>query len=98
MLKNMSTKKTTRQRNLNRKKQGTFPALFTAAICLCMLAAACSTAANDPPQTAATPTATPQAGTYTTAQTVTLSTATPGAAIHYTLDGTTPDVSSPIAH
>lgn len=36
------------------------------------------------------PTATPAAGTYTTAQTVELATATAGAVIHYTLDGADP--------
>lgn len=44
---------------------------------------------------AATPTATPGGGSYTSAQSVTLSTTTPGAAIHYTIDGLTPTVSSP---
>ena len=54
------------------------------------------------PETVATPTAMPPAGTYSTAQTVTLSTATAGASIHYTLDDSTPTTdsrlySSPIA-
>jgi len=44
--------------------------------------------------TVATPTASLSAGTYTTAQTVTLSTTTSGAAIHYTLDGSTPTTAS----
>jgi hypothetical protein len=46
--------------------------------------------------TAATPVATPSAGSYGTAQTVTLSSATPGTTIRYTLDGTTPVGSSPV--
>ena len=40
---------------------------------------------------AATPTFNPEAGTYTSAQTVTISCTTPGATIYYTIDGSTPD-------
>jgi hypothetical protein len=45
---------------------------------------------------AATPTFNPAAGTYTTAQSVSLADATPGAAIHYTTDGSTPTATSPV--
>jgi len=45
---------------------------------------------------AATPTFSPTPGNFTTTQNVTLSCATSGATIHYTTDGSTPDISSPI--
>ena len=45
----------------------------------------------------ATPTFSLASGTYNTAQSVTISCTTPGAVIHYTLDGSTPDESSPVA-
>jgi hypothetical protein len=44
-----------------------------------------------PETQAATPTFSPPAGTYTSAQEVTISTATLGAAIYFTSDGSTPD-------
>ncbi len=49
---------------------------------------------NIPPQTVATPAFSPEAGTYTEAQNVTISCATEGAEIHYTTDGSTPTASS----
>ena len=42
----------------------------------------------------ATPTFSPAAGTYSSAQTVTISTTTGGATIRYTTDGTTPSETS----
>jgi len=50
--------------------------------------------ANVPP--AATPTFSPAAGTYVTAQTVTISDVTPGATIYYTTDGSTPTATSTV--
>jgi hypothetical protein len=46
--------------------------------------------------TAATPTFSPAAGTYSSAQLVTLSDATPGATIYYTTNGTAPSTSSAV--
>ena len=44
---------------------------------------------------AATPVIAPAAGTYATAQAVTITSATPGAAIHFTVDGAAPTSASP---
>ena len=46
--------------------------------------------------TVATPTFTPAAGTYSSAQSVTISVSSPGATIHYTTDGSTPTANSPL--
>jgi hypothetical protein len=46
-------------------------------------------------QQVATPTFTPSAGSYGSAQTVTISCSTSGATIHYTIDGSTPTSTSP---
>lgn len=49
-----------------------------------------------PQEPVATPTFTPEAGTYTEAQTVSIACATNGATIYYTTDGTTPTASSAV--
>jgi hypothetical protein len=49
---------------------------------------------NIPPPTVATPVFSPTAGTYTSAQSVTITDSTSGAAIYYTMDGSTPTTSS----
>jgi hypothetical protein len=46
--------------------------------------------------TTATPTFSPAAGTYTSAQSVAISDSTPGAVIYYTTNGTTPTTASPV--
>ena len=55
------------------------------------------TEGTEPPTpVVATPTFTPEGGTYFEAQTVTISCTTEGSTIHYTLDGTNPSESSPV--
>ena len=50
----------------------------------------------NPIGTVATPAFSVAAGTYTAIQTVTISDATPGAVIHYTTNGNTPTIASPV--
>jgi chitobiase/beta-hexosaminidase-like protein len=50
---------------------------------------------GSPTDQTATPSAFPAPGTFGMTQRITLLCATPGATIHYTLDGSTPDRSSP---
>jgi hypothetical protein len=52
------------------------------------------TVSSSTPTAAATPTFSPAAGTYSSAQSVTLADTTSGAVIHYTTDGTTPTATS----
>jgi hypothetical protein len=59
-----------------------------------VLAVDLSAAAVVPVPTAATPAFTPAAGTYSSAQSVTLTDATPGAVIYYTVNGSTPTTAS----
>ena len=54
-----------------------------------------ATAAYTIAGTVATPSFSPQAGTYTSDQSVTITSATAGAVIHYTTDGSTPTSASP---
>lgn len=49
-----------------------------------------------PTEPVATPTFTPEGGTYTEAQTISIACATDGATIHYTTDGTAPTASSAV--
>ncbi len=66
-----------------------------AAVALLMTACIGSSGDGQTPA-AATPTFSPEGGTYTAAQSVTISTTTPGATIYYTADGSTPTTASTV--
>ncbi len=73
-------------------------ALASTAALILAFSTGCGSRSSPPapaPAVAAAPQLTPAAGTYTSAQTVTITDATPGAAIHYTTDGSAPTTSSP---
>ena len=74
------------------------PLLFTGCAANNYTSAAPTTGGGTPATdaTAATPAISPAAGTYTTAQSVTLSDSTTGATIYYTTDGAAPTTSSAI--
>jgi hypothetical protein len=78
------------------KKQITYIFILTTFICITLFG--CDSVATlfhgDKPETVATPTATPIAGTYTEAKIVTLSCITQGAEIYYTLNGINPTTAS----
>jgi hypothetical protein len=59
------------------------------------VAVAFKASGSNPSPTVATPSASPAAGTYSSAQTITLSDSTSGAAICYTTDGSTPTATTP---
>jgi hypothetical protein len=65
-----------------------------AVVCSAYLSGCGSSSTTSSTSPAATPTFSPIAGSYTSAQTVTISDSTPGAVIYYTTNGTTPTTSS----
>ncbi len=71
-----------------------FPAVLLAVIFVAGCGGGGGGTTTPPEQQAATPTFSPAGGTYTAAQTVSLSDTTSGASIYYTIDGSTPTVSS----
>lgn len=75
--------------------------LLTAGLAMLWIAGCSGSGGSDggsapPPSEAAMPVFSPGAGTYSTAQTVTISDATTGATIYYTTDGSTPTTTSTV--
>lgn len=75
-------------------RSGLFGVLVVSAVLAGCGSGGSGSVTNPPPQSAATPTFSPAAGTYTSVQSVTISDATASASIYYTTDGSTPSASS----
>jgi hypothetical protein len=84
-------------RVLSRKLVGSRSVVLAMALSsvLAMVGCASSNSSSTGSNITATPTFSPGAGTYTTAQTVTIADTTQGAVLYCTTDGTTPTTSSP---
>jgi len=71
--------------------------MIVIALLIVLISLSCSKKTTEPEvKTVATPTFNPAAGTYTSAQNVTISCSTPGATIRYTTNGTDPTESSAV--